>query len=67
MESKLRKMTNVPTRITKDDMKKLKADFIQLLMNEDLPEVRQFLKNTIKKITVYNNKITVTFNLKMMN
>lgn len=60
-------MTNVPTRITKDDMKKLKADFIQLLMNEDLPEVRQFLKNTIKKITVYNNKITVTFNLKMMN
>lgn len=53
-------MTNVPTRITKDDMKKLKAGFIQLLMNEDLPEVRQFLKNTIKKITV-------TFNLKMMN
>lgn len=60
LESKLRKMTNVPTRITKDDMKKLKAGFIQLLMNEDLPEVRQFLKNTIKKITV-------TFNLKMMN
>ena len=67
LESKLRKMTNVPTRITKDDMKKLKAGFIQLLMNEDLPEVRQFLKNTIKKITVYNDKITVTFNLKMMN
>ena len=65
--SKLRKMTNVPTRITKDDMKKLKAGFIQLLMNEDLPEVRQFLKNTIKKITVYNDKIIVTFNLKMMN
>ena len=41
LESKLRKMTNVPTRITKDDMKKLKAGFIQLLMNEDLPEVRQ--------------------------
>ena len=36
-------------------------------MNEDLPEVRQFLKNTINKITVYNDKITVTFNLKMMN
>lgn len=67
LESKLRKMTNVPTRITKDDMKKLKAGFIQLLMNEDLPEVRQFLKNTINKITVYNDKITVTFNLKMMN
>lgn len=67
LESKLRKMTNVPTKITKDDMKKLKAGFIQLLMNEDLPEVRQFLKNTIKKITVYNDKITVTFNLKMMN
>lgn len=50
LESKLRKMTNVPTRITKDDMKKLKAGFIQLLMNEDLPEVRQFLKNTIKKL-----------------
>lgn len=31
-------------------MKKLKAGFIQLLMNEDLPEVRQFLKNTIKKL-----------------
>lgn len=29
---------------------KLKAGFIQLLMNEDLPEVRQFLKNTIKKL-----------------
>lgn len=67
LESKLRKMTNVPTRITKDDMKKLKAGFIQLLMNEDLLEVRQFLKNTINKITVYNDKITVTFNLKMMN
>lgn len=67
LESKLRKMTNVPTRITKDDMKKLKAGFIQLLMNEDLPEVRQFLKNTINKITVYNDKITVTFNLKVMN
>jgi len=52
LESKLRKMTNVPARITKDDMKKLKAGFIQLLMNEDLPEVRQFLKNTIKKLQV---------------
>lgn len=48
-------MTNVPTKITKDDIKKLKAGFIQ------------FLKNIIKKIIVYNDKITVTFNLKMMN
>ena len=37
------------------------------VLPEDIPEARQFLKNTIKKIIVYNNKITVTFNLKTIN
>lgn len=67
LENKLKKFTNVPTKLTTNDIRKYKTRFIQLLMNEDIPEARQFLKDTIKKITVYNNKITVTFNLKTMN
>lgn len=67
LESKLKKFTNVPTKLTTNDIRKYKTRFIQLLMNEDIPEARQFLKDTIKKITVYNNKITVTFNLKTIN
>lgn len=67
LENKLKKFTNVPTKLTTNDIRKYKTRFIQLLMNEDIPEARQFLKNTIKKIIVYNNKITVTFNLKTIN
>ena len=53
-EAQRRAMDNYED-VVEDDIKKLKAGFIQ------------FLKNIIKKIIVYNDKITVTFNLKMMN
>ena len=49
-------------QLTIKELKEMKSKFIELVTNQDLPEVRDFLKNVIQEIIIDNETVNVTFN-----
>lgn len=62
LESKLAKFITNPVKVTIKELKEMKSKFIELVTNQDLPEVRDFLKNVIQEIIIDNETVNVTFN-----
>ena len=59
LEEKLASMKKVPTKIAKDDIKKVRKELRKYILHNDTPEVRELLKSVIEQITIDDETVTI--------